>query len=241
MLLDVLVVLSRHLEIYFVIRVNVYFWTPFKIRILRPEKWHWSSKLNVRKHVLFASVLCQKDKLSLCGIGCISIEITSSGNPSFPLSSLISSWHQSYLTSVIDTSMSEVYDNKSRNKPSNPFISLNFNEIVNPITIVHVTESLVFHWTICVQKCLQGIGEVIIVTEVKVFTGKHLFQSLDVNFVLWGLLMPQTKVLNFLNLEYLAMINLADDRCFGHYDQIVIDFHLYNSIHCLYRYFLWLG
>jgi len=70
--------------------------------------------------------------------------------------------------------MGEVNHDEPRNKTSNPFIGLDLNEIVNPIAVVHVAESLVFHRTIGVNESLKGIGQVILVAEVKVFAGKHL-------------------------------------------------------------------
>jgi len=67
----------------------------------------------MRKDVLLSSILSKKNELCLSCVSCEAIEITTSGDPSFALSSLISSRNKCNLTGIIDSSMSEIYYNKS--------------------------------------------------------------------------------------------------------------------------------
>lgn len=165
----------------------------------------------MRKYVLLSSVLCQEDEFCFGSVCCVSVEITASSNPSFTLSSLVSSRNKSHFTRVIDPCVSEVNHNKPRNKASNPFVCFDLNEIIDPIAVIHIAESLVFHRTISVNEGLQGIGQVVLVAEVKIFAGKHLLQPFNVDLVFRGLLMSQAEELDFLNLEYFSVINLSDD------------------------------
>lgn len=158
MFFDVLVVLFSYLKVYLIVWVNFYFRIPFKIRILGPEKWNWPTKLNVRKNIFFSTVLCEENDFGFCSVGCIAVEVASSRYPSFSLSSLISSRHQRYLTSIIYTSMCKVDDDKAWYESSNPLIGLYFNEIINPIAVVHVAASFIFHWTVGVDKGLEWVG-----------------------------------------------------------------------------------
>jgi len=192
----------------------------------------------MRKYVLFSCILSKENKFSLGCVRCKSIKITPSSNPSFSLSSFVSSWNKSNLASIIGTCMSEVDNHKSRNKTGYPFICLNFDKIINPIAVVHVTESFVFHRTICADKGLKRIGKIVIITKVKIFASKHILKTFDVNFVFWCLLMPKTIELNFLNLKDFSMVNLPNDWSLGNNNKIIIDLHFYDPINCFYRYFL---
>lgn len=148
MLFYVLVVFSCHLKIQLVISVDAHLRAPFQIWILVPEKWHRASKLHVREYILLSTIFCQEYHFSLCSVGGIPIEVTASCDPPFSLPSLISPWNKGHLTRIVDSSMGKVNDNKSRNKSSDPFICLDLDEIINPITIVHVAKSLVLHRTV---------------------------------------------------------------------------------------------
>ncbi len=121
------------------------FGAPLEIRVLVPEKGHGASQLYVWEDILFSSILSQEYKLSFSGIGSIAIKISAPGNPPFSLSSFISPANKSDLTRVINSSMSEVNDNEARNKPSNPLVGFEFDKIINPVTIVHIAQTFVFH------------------------------------------------------------------------------------------------
>ena len=56
-LLNIFVVLFRHLQVQLVIAVNADFGAPFQIGVLVPEKWHWASQLHMRKYIFFTAVL----------------------------------------------------------------------------------------------------------------------------------------------------------------------------------------
>jgi hypothetical protein len=137
----------------------------------------------MRKYVLFSCIFSEEYHFCLCSVGCESIKIASSGDPSFTLSSLISSRNKCNLASIIDSSVSEINNNKPRDESSDPFICFNFDEIINPITVVHVTESFIFHRTICTDESLQRIGKIVVVTEIKVLAGKHILKALYVDFI----------------------------------------------------------
>lgn len=142
------------------------------------------------EYIFFTTILCQKYKFSFSSIGTIPIEIASSCNPPLPLSSLISSWHQGNLTRVIHPCMRKIDNHEPWNKPCNPFIGLDLDKVIHPITIVHVTEPLVLHRTVRIDESLQRIRQIILVTEVKVLVCKHCLQTFNVNFILARLLMP---------------------------------------------------
>lgn len=218
--------------------MNTDFRTPFKIRILSPKEWHWSSQLNMRKDVLLSSILSKKNELCLSCVRCESIEITTSGDPSLTLSSFISSRNKCNLTSIIDSSMSEVYYNKSWNKPSDPFICFYFNKVIDPIAVVHVAQSFVFHRTVCTNKSLQWVSKVIVITKIKVFAVEHNLKTLNVNFIFRSLFMSKTEELYFLNLEDFSVINLSNHWSLRNDNQIIVDLHFYHTINCLYWDFL---
>ena len=134
--------------------------------------------------------------------------------------------------------MGKVDNNKTWDKACDPLICLYFDKIINPITVVHVTEPFVFHRTIAVDKGLKGIGEIVLITEVKIFASKHFLKSLQINLIFACFFMTQTEELHFLCLKYFSMINLANYRRLGHNYQVVVYLHFHNTINCLNRYFL---
>lgn len=109
---DVFVVFPRYLHVDLVVAVNVDFWVPLEVRVLRPEVRDRASKLNMRKYVLFTAVLSKEYHLSLGRVRCVSIKIASSRQPSLPLPPLVSPRHQRNFTSVIYTRMRKVNHHK---------------------------------------------------------------------------------------------------------------------------------
>lgn len=142
---DVLVVFFGDFEIKLIVGMDADFGAPFEVWILVPEEGHRAAELDMREYVLFASVFSQENKFCFSSVSSISIKISTSGNPPFTLPSFISSRHKCDFTGIINASMGEVNDDKSRDKPSNPLIRLNFNKVIDPVTVIHVTQSFIFH------------------------------------------------------------------------------------------------
>ena len=106
--------------------------------------------------------------------------------------------------------MRKVNHHKARNKPGNPLVGFELDKIVDPVTVVHVTEALVFHQTAAGDELLEGVGEVVLVAEVEIFGGEHLLEAMEVDFVLGGLLVGQAEKLNLLDLENFTVVDLPD-------------------------------
>lgn len=235
---DIIVVFAGDFEVKFVIGVDGDFGIPLKIWILVPEERHGATKLYMWEDIFLTAVFSEENKLSFSSVGSVPIKITASGNPPFSLSSLVPSRYQSHFARIVHSCMREVYHDKPRDKTCNPLVSLHFHKLIHPITVVHVTQPLVLHWTICSDEFLQRVREVVLVAEVKVLCGEHFVQSLDVNFVLWGLFMAETEELHLLDLEYFPVVNLSDYRGFCYHYKVVIDFHFDDSIDSFNGYFL---
>ena len=191
--------------------MNAHLWVPFQIRVLVPEKGHRASQLDMGKYVLFSCIFGQENQLSLCSVGSIPIEITASGDPPFTLPAFVPPGDKSDFTGVVDASVGEVDNNKARYEPSDPVVGFDFDEIVDPVAVVHVRKAFVFHGAVCVNEGLEGVGEVILVTEVEVLGGEHVAEALDVDPVLFGLVVGETVELDFLDLEDFAVVDLPDD------------------------------
>ena len=186
------------------------FGAPLEVRVLVPEEGHRATELHVGEDILFAAVLGQEYKLSLGRIRRIPIKIGPPGNPPFPLSPLIPPTNQRHLTRVIHPRMCKINHHKARNKACDPLVGLEFNKIIHPVTVIHVREALVFHQASTGDELLEGVSEIVLVAEVEVFGGEHLLEAVKVGFVLRGLLMGQAEELDFLDLEDLAVIDLAN-------------------------------
>lgn len=236
--LDVIIVFLCDLTIVFIIRVDIHFGAPFQVRILSPEERHGSSKLYIGEDILFASALCQKDNFCFSSIGCITIEICPSSQPSLTLSSFISSRNKCDLTCIVDSCVREINGNEPRDKSCNPLIGLYLDEVIDPVTVIHVAEPLVFHRAVSANEWLERVCQVILIRKVEIFAGKHIRKPLYIQLVIGRFLMRQAEKLYFLSLEYFAMIYLPDYWSFGNDNQIIIDLHFYYPINCLYRYFL---
>lgn len=154
MLLDIFIVFFCYLQIKLVIRMNTNFRIPFKVRILVPKERHWATELDMWEYILFTSILSEKNELSFSRVGSISIKIATSGDPPFTLSSLISSWYKGYLAWVIYSSVGKVYNNKTRNEAGDPLIGFDFDEIVDPIAVIHVRKAFIFHGAVGVDEGL---------------------------------------------------------------------------------------
>jgi hypothetical protein len=237
---NVLVVFFGDFEIKLIVGMDADFGTPFEVWILVPEEGHRATELNMREYVLFATIFSQENKLSFSSIRSVSIKISPSGNPPFTLSSFISSRDKCDFTGIINASMSKVNDNKSRDKPSNPLIGLNLNKVINPVTVIHVTQAFIFHWAVGGDELLERVGEIVLVAEVKIFGGEHLLQAVDVNTVGGGLGVGQGEKVDFLDLEYFPVVNLADHWSLCDHDQVIVDLHLDYAVDCFDGYFLWL-
>ena len=186
------------------------FGAPLEVWVLVPEEGHRAAQLHVGEDILFAAVLGQEYKLSLGRIRRIPIKIGPPGNPPFPLSPLIPPRHQRHLTRIIHPRMCKINHHKARNKACDPLVGLEFNKIIHPVTVIHVREALVFHQASTGDELLEGVSEIVLVAEVEVFGGEHLLEAVEVDFVLRGLLVGQAEELDFLDLENLAVVDLAN-------------------------------
>lgn len=64
--------------------------------------------------------------------------------------------------------MCETNGNKTWNKSSDPLICFDFNEFINPKSIVEILKSFVFHGAARVDEILKGAGEIIVIWEVEI-------------------------------------------------------------------------
>lgn len=237
---DVFIVFFCDFEIKLIVGMDADFGAPFEVWILVPEEGHRAAELDMREYVFLASIFSQENKLSFSSVSSISIKISPSGNPAFTLSSFISSRDKCDFTGIVDASMGKVNDNKSWDKPSNPLIGLNLNKVIDPVTVIHVTQSLIFHWAVGGDELLQRVGEIVLIAEVKIFCGEHLLQAVDVNTIGGGLGVGQGEKVDFLDLENFSVVNLADHWSLCDHDQVIVDLHLDYAVDCFDGYFLWL-
>ncbi len=208
--LDVLVIFFCDFEVELIVGMDADFGAPFEVRILIPEEWHGATKLNMRKYVLLATIFSQENKLGFGSVGSVSIKVSASGNPPFTLPPLIPPRHKSHFTGIINARMCKINNYEPRDKPCNPLIGLHLNKVINPVTIIHVTQSFIFHRAISSDKLLQGVGEIVLVAEVKVLGGEHLLQAVDVDAVGGGFGVGEGEEVDFLDLEDFPVVDLPD-------------------------------
>ncbi len=68
--------------------------------------------------------------------------------------------------------MSEPNRDESRDESRDPLVGFELEEIVDPVGIVHILDSLVAEGVVGVDELLEGVGQVILVREVPEFIGK---------------------------------------------------------------------
>jgi hypothetical protein len=188
--------------------------------------------------VLLSLLFGQENHLSLCSIGAIAIKVTASDNPPLALPSLIPTSDQSNIARTASPHMSKPNRDKSRNESSDPFIGLQLEEVVDPVRIVHVLDSFVSQRVVRVYELLEGVGEVVLVRKIPKFIGEQLVQSLQVFPVLLAFLFSEAEVLHFEYLEDLPVKDLSNQGGLSDGNEVVIHFHLNDTVDCLDLYFL---
>ena len=118
-------------------------------------------------------------------------------------------------------------------KSSDPLVGFQLEEIINPIRVVHVLQSLIPERVVRVDELLERVGEVILIGEVPEFIAEHCIKTLQILTVLITLLLSQAEVLHLEHLEDLAVKDLTNQRSLGHRNKVTVDLHLHDTIHCL--------
>lgn len=98
--------------------------------------------------------------------------------------------------------------------------------------------ALILHRVVGADELLERVSEIVVIAKEPILRREQRLEPGDVRFVLFRLFSSQAYELHALDLEYFAVIYLADHRRFSHYCQVAIHLHLDDTVDCFYWYFL---